>query len=205
MSILAGRSISSHPYEFCHADLVLMFGRLNALNHSNLIALFVGFDESNNNEMATNMSTTDAIMDQSSNFHHHEIKTELNVETVADDLLTDSSGSEADSNDHGELKPTEYESLLKLMQNNNLIFNTDPFECGHCSKMCQPMCGILLQDCLHSVCCDCIRAHICLNAGNEKVTCLYSPSCDGFVQPQEIKALLTAGEFADYEYKRVKK
>jgi len=78
--------------------------------------------------------------------------------------------------------------------NLNLVPNEDEFECKICFTEIAPGVGVVLRDCLHTFCRDCIGGHIEVSETAE-VKCPYRDddySCPMMIPEQEIRALVTA-------------
>lgn len=86
-----------------------------------------------------------------------------------------------------------YLELLSLDNLNNIAVNTEAFECAVCFAECEPTEGVVLRNCLHTFCKECIRNTIVYSEEAE-VKCPYNDAkytCDCTLQDREIKALLT--------------
>jgi RanBP-type and C3HC4-type zinc finger-containing protein 1 len=79
--------------------------------------------------------------------------------------------------------------------------NTEPFECPICFTPCSTGDGIVLRDCLHIFCFDCIRAHILQNINELKIKCPHMSndfSCDSFLQDRELRSFLEPDEYQKF-------
>lgn len=94
-----------------------------------------------------------------------------------------------------------YEELLDLEQQ-GLIYNTEPFECKICFTDVDVGHGILIRECLHQYCKDCIRSTI--NLTEEIQIKCPTVDCDCYVHDREIHALLTPEEYDKYSMKTLR-
>lgn len=85
-----------------------------------------------------------------------------------------------------------YKELMDLEQQ-GLIQNTDKFECDICCMEIEPSDGIILRECLHPFCVDCIR-HTILHSEEVVIGCP-ATNCHCFIQDREIRGLLAPDEF----------
>ncbi|XP_029004215.1 ranBP-type and C3HC4-type zinc finger-containing protein 1 isoform X2 [Betta splendens] len=86
---------------------------------------------------------------------------------------------------------------LVMMDGQDLVPNPEPVECRICYIDLQPGEGVLLRECLHCFCRECLRSVIMLTEEPE-VSCPYRDdtySCTCFLQEREIKALVPAEEY----------
>uniref|UniRef100_A0A8C7Z3B7 RanBP-type and C3HC4-type zinc finger-containing protein 1 n=1 Tax=Oryzias sinensis TaxID=183150 RepID=A0A8C7Z3B7_9TELE len=86
---------------------------------------------------------------------------------------------------------------LVMMDGQDLVPNPDPVDCRICYMDLPSGQGVLLRECLHCFCRDCLRSVIMLSEEPE-VSCPYRDdaySCDGVLQEREIKALVSAEEY----------
>uniref|UniRef100_A0A182K4J5 RanBP-type and C3HC4-type zinc finger-containing protein 1 n=1 Tax=Anopheles christyi TaxID=43041 RepID=A0A182K4J5_9DIPT len=94
--------------------------------------------------------------------------------------------------DGSEVLPNHYTELVNL-DNADLIANIEPFECPICFGAFQPYEGIVLRDCLHSFCKQCLISTIQYSE-DAAIRCPYSDavySCESVIQQREIKALVS--------------
>ncbi|KFB39117.1 AGAP009239-PA-like protein [Anopheles sinensis] len=94
--------------------------------------------------------------------------------------------------DGTEVAPNHYTELVNL-DNADLIANIEPFECPICFGPFQPYEGIVLRDCLHSFCKQCLISTIQYSE-DAAIRCPYSDavySCESVIQQREIKALVS--------------
>lgn len=95
---------------------------------------------------------------------------------------------------------TQYIELLSLDDSMDLTKNTEVFECSICMVDYQPLEGVILRNCLHTFCTDCIKNTIVYSEEAE-VKCPFIDeqySCDCLLQDREIKALLTKPEYDEH-------
>lgn len=102
----------------------------------------------------------------------------------------------SDSDDGG-----MYKELLELEQQ-CLIHNSDPFECSICFNDTSSYEGVLIRECLHPFCIDCIRSTI--NLSEEAEIMCPANECECFIQDREIRSLLTQAEFDKYTTKTLR-
>uniref|UniRef100_A0A182XKS7 RanBP-type and C3HC4-type zinc finger-containing protein 1 n=1 Tax=Anopheles quadriannulatus TaxID=34691 RepID=A0A182XKS7_ANOQN len=94
--------------------------------------------------------------------------------------------------DGSDVTPNHYTELVNL-DNADLIANIEPFECPICFGAFQPYEGIVLRDCLHSFCKQCLISTIQYSE-DAAIRCPYSDavySCESVIQQREIKALVS--------------
>lgn len=95
---------------------------------------------------------------------------------------------------------TQYIELLSLDDSLDLTKNLEVFECTVCLVEYQPLEGVILRNCLHTFCKDCVRNTI-IYSDDAEVKCPYIDSiysCDCHLQDREIKALLSKTEYDDH-------
>ncbi|XP_069561655.1 ranBP-type and C3HC4-type zinc finger-containing protein 1 [Brachyistius frenatus] len=86
---------------------------------------------------------------------------------------------------------------LVMMDGQDLVPNPEPVECRICYVDLQPGEGVLLRECLHCFCKECLRSVIMLSEEPE-VSCPYRDdaySCARSLQEREIRALVPAEEY----------
>ncbi|XP_017283862.1 ranBP-type and C3HC4-type zinc finger-containing protein 1 [Kryptolebias marmoratus] len=86
---------------------------------------------------------------------------------------------------------------LVRLDGQDLVPNPDPVDCRICYTDLPPGEGVLLRECLHCFCRECLRSVIMLSEEPE-VACPYRDdtySCAGSLQEREIRALLPAEEY----------
>ncbi|KAM8730948.1 ranBP-type and C3HC4-type zinc finger-containing protein 1 [Acanthopagrus schlegelii] len=86
---------------------------------------------------------------------------------------------------------------LVMMDSQDLLPNPEPVDCRICYMDLQPGEGVLLRECLHCFCRECLRSVIMLSEEPE-VSCPYRDdtySCDRSLQEREIRALVPAEEY----------
>lgn len=89
-----------------------------------------------------------------------------------------------------------YNELLNL-DNCSLVPNTKPFECAVCLRDIASEAGVVLRDCLHQFCRECL-AQIVRYSEEAEVRCPYRDmaySCDSCIQEREIRGLLSREEY----------
>lgn len=83
--------------------------------------------------------------------------------------------------------------LLKLNNNKDVVENIEAIECPICFSDCQPGNGVVLRDCLHSFCRECVSSTV-EHSEEAEIKCPYmdsSYSCDSVLQEREIRAVVT--------------
>lgn len=93
-----------------------------------------------------------------------------------------------------------YLELLSLDNLNDIAVNTEAFECAVCFVEYEPTEGVVLRNCLHTFCKDCIRNTI-IYSEEAEVKCPYidaTYTCECTLQDREIKALLTKSEHDEH-------
>ncbi|KAL9707618.1 hypothetical protein quinque_011136 [Culex quinquefasciatus] len=97
-----------------------------------------------------------------------------------------------------ERKPSQYELLMQLNKATDLIRNCEPSECFLCSKMIQTSRGVVLVNCLHTFCGNCLQTSLLEHA---TVRCPYPYGqfeCDGTLEDREIESLLGPEEYKGF-------
>lgn len=94
-----------------------------------------------------------------------------------------------------------YKELLDLEQQ-GLIHNTEPFECKICFTDVDVYEGIMIRECLHQYCTECIRSTI--NLSEEVQIKCPTMDCTCFIHDREIHALLTQAEFDKYSMRTLR-
>lgn len=94
-----------------------------------------------------------------------------------------------------------YKELLDLEQQ-GLVHNTDPFECEICMTDIETHDGVIIRECLHQFCIDCVR-HTIIHSEEAEIKCPAN-ACDCTIQDREIRSLLTQAEFDKYNLKTLR-
>lgn len=94
-----------------------------------------------------------------------------------------------------------YKDLLDLEQQ-GLIYNTESFECKICFTEIDVSQGILIRECLHQYCIDCMRHTINLSE-EARIKCP-AVDCSCYIHDREIHALLSQEEFDKYTAKTLR-
>ncbi|XP_009434922.1 ranBP-type and C3HC4-type zinc finger-containing protein 1 isoform X1 [Pan troglodytes] len=79
----------------------------------------------------------------------------------------------------------------------NLVLNTEPAECPVCYSVLAPGEAVVLRECLHTFCRECLQGTI-RNSQEAEVSCPFidnTYSCSGKLLEREIKALLTPEDY----------
>ncbi|XP_035678913.1 ranBP-type and C3HC4-type zinc finger-containing protein 1-like [Branchiostoma floridae] len=90
---------------------------------------------------------------------------------------------------------------LMMAEQQFLVPNTLEFECAICFMDVEPGDGVVLRDCLHSFCRECLRQHI-VQCEEADVKCPFVDddySCPAMLQDREIRALLSPDEYQRYQ------
>ncbi|KAG4078776.1 hypothetical protein HA402_015366 [Bradysia odoriphaga] len=94
-----------------------------------------------------------------------------------------------------------YKELLDLEQQ-GFIHSTEKFQCVICYSDIEAHDGVVMRECLHQFCIDCIRHTI--NLCEEAEVKCPAIDCIGFVHDREIRSLLTQAEFDKYNSKTLR-
>ncbi|XP_031624719.1 ranBP-type and C3HC4-type zinc finger-containing protein 1-like [Contarinia nasturtii] len=94
-----------------------------------------------------------------------------------------------------------YEELMKL-EEQGVIYNTDGFECEICYSDIEAHDGVIIRDCLHKYCIDCVRQTI-IQSEEVQIKCP-AIQCAGFIMDREIRSLLTQSEFDKHNLKMLR-
>lgn len=119
-----------------------------------------------------------------------EINSNENYETLNINKEYDNLRKEAEKN---------YQYLIQL-DNQDLIPNAELFECSVCFNEVKISEGVVLRDCLHQFCKQCLANAIEFTE-DAIIKCLFRNdqySCDSILQEREIKALVTPETFERY-------
>lgn len=95
-----------------------------------------------------------------------------------------------------------YEELKNMEERVSIIHSTGQFECEICVMDTEPDDGMMLRECLHQFCVDCIRATI-NNSDDAQVKCPGN-DCEAHLCEREIRSLLTQAEFDKYMEKTLR-
>ncbi|CAG7833824.1 unnamed protein product [Allacma fusca] len=92
--------------------------------------------------------------------------------------------------DGGQDKTKFYDNLIDSMAQQRIFVTSKEFDCTICYCDVPVGGGVILQDCFHLFCKDCLISHIEHN-DDPQVRCPH-PSCTSILSPREISALLPA-------------
>ncbi|XP_068598570.1 ranBP-type and C3HC4-type zinc finger-containing protein 1 [Brachionichthys hirsutus] len=81
--------------------------------------------------------------------------------------------------------------ILLAVEDRDLIFTTTETDCPICLSTVEPGEAVVLRECLHSFCRECLHGTI-VNSQDAEVSC--PDSCESIILDREIKALLTEEE-----------
>lgn len=93
-----------------------------------------------------------------------------------------------------------YKQLLSLEEDGGLIMSLEPFVCDICTNTIQVAEGIILRNCLHRFCIECIAEIIKYSEG-DVVKCPFfenNCSCEGKLEDREIRAAVSTDEYDKY-------
>ncbi|KOB75053.1 putative ubiquitin conjugating enzyme 7 interacting protein 3 isoform 2 [Operophtera brumata] len=84
------------------------------------------------------------------------------------------------------------DELVKL-ERQALVSNAEVFECGVCMEECAPGKGVVLRECVHSFCNECLSDVV--RHSEEPVVSCPAMGCRGVLQEREIKGLVSPEEY----------
>lgn len=99
-----------------------------------------------------------------------------------------------------EMKIKHYHELLALEDSNGIVPNFEPFDCVICYVPIEVKEGVVLRNCLHKFCKDCLIQTI-VHSDDVNIKCPYTDGnaiCEDALQDREIRALLTKDEHERY-------
>ncbi|CAH2104295.1 unnamed protein product [Euphydryas editha] len=85
-----------------------------------------------------------------------------------------------------------YTELMKLEQQ-ALVPNSEEFECGVCIEQCAVGAGVVLRECIHAFCRECLADAV--RHCTEPVVSCPAIACPGALQEREIRALLSPEDY----------
>lgn len=91
---------------------------------------------------------------------------------------------------------TQYQQLLDL-EKQALVHNSEPCLCHLCFKMTSAGMGVVLVNCLHAFCTECLKTFL---LGANTIRCPYPKGrceCEGNLEERELNALLSTEEYRD--------
>ncbi|XP_045459153.1 uncharacterized protein LOC123669599 [Melitaea cinxia] len=104
--------------------------------------------------------------------------------------------SEVEKNNKNETKEKKpngvYTELMKLEQQ-ALVPNSEEFECGVCIEQCAIGAGVVLRDCIHAFCRECLADAV--RHCTEPIVSCPAISCSGALQEREIRAILSPEDY----------
>lgn len=89
-------------------------------------------------------------------------------------------------------QPNHHKENISFMDDDNdVVPNHDEFQCPLCLKTCLPNDGVVLRDCIHSLCKLCVRESIISNL-DLQIKCPYKTTyvCESNLQDREIKGIV---------------
>lgn len=81
---------------------------------------------------------------------------------------------------------------MKLEQQ-ALVPNSEEFECGVCIEQCAAGAGVVLRDCIHAFCRECLADAV--RHCTEPIVSCPAIACSGALQEREIRALLSPEDY----------
>lgn len=97
--------------------------------------------------------------------------------------------------------------LLVTLSDASVVPNPESFECPICFVPYEPYEGVILRDCFHSFCRECLAGSI-RHADDVIVKCPYNDnnnSCESVIQDREIRTLLSAADYGAFLERSLKK
>lgn len=97
--------------------------------------------------------------------------------------------------------------LLVTLSDASVVPNPEAFECPICFVPYEPYEGVILRDCFHCFCRECLGSSI-KHADDVVVKCPYKDndsSCESVIQDREIRTLLSAKDYGAYLERSLKK
>lgn len=101
-----------------------------------------------------------------------------------------------------ERKDSLYKDLLDLEEQSGYISSLEVFTCDICLLGIEVGDGMMLRNCLHQFCIDCVRGSI--NNSTEATVKCPADLCDNTIEDREIRALVTQAEFDKYSLRMLK-
>lgn len=95
-----------------------------------------------------------------------------------------------------------YDQMVNLQKKSRIIHNLDPFECEICFENIATSEGVMVSDCLHQFCTDCVRNTI-INNEDAVVKCPAN-TCECFIHDREIRWLMTQEEYDKHSMKMLR-
>ncbi|XP_037034342.1 uncharacterized protein LOC119073147 [Bradysia coprophila] len=95
-----------------------------------------------------------------------------------------------------------YEELLQLEATGGIVKSIESFDCEICMDTIDMKDGIILRNCLHRYCKDCLNGTI-VHSDEVSIKCPYV-SCEEMVQDREIRAVLSQDEYEKFLMKGVR-
>ncbi|XP_046961460.1 uncharacterized protein LOC124531060 [Vanessa cardui] len=119
------------------------------------------------------------------------VETDINKEKIDEtkiELDKNNDINEAKDKDSGDV----YTELMKLEQQ-PLVPNSEVFDCGVCIEQCAIGEGVVLRECIHTFCRECL-ADVVRHCTEPVVSCP-AIACHGTIQEREIRALLSPEDY----------
>lgn len=95
-----------------------------------------------------------------------------------------------------------YEELLQLEETGGIVKSIESFDCEICMETIEMKDGMILRNCLHRYCKDCLNGTI-VHSDEVTIKCPYV-SCEETVQDREIRAVLSEDEYEKFLMKGVR-
>lgn len=105
-----------------------------------------------------------------------------------------------------EQENANYQKLLQIEESSGIIPNFEEFECTICFTVVVEKEGVMLRNCLHLFCRECISQLIAVNEPSD-VKCPFIEKdqiCNEILQDREIRALLTKEQYEEYLVKSLR-
>ncbi|KAK2585628.1 hypothetical protein KPH14_010252 [Odynerus spinipes] len=124
-----------------------------------------------------------------------------NAKTVKnlEEATVDEKRNEAEDDEEKYIQRERYNEMLLLLES-NIIPNFEPFDCPICFVLYKSQEGLILRNCLHTFCKQCI-ANTVLHSEEADIKCPYKNddySCEETIQQCEIKSVLKPADFQKY-------
>ncbi|XP_047987793.1 uncharacterized protein LOC125227504 [Leguminivora glycinivorella] len=88
---------------------------------------------------------------------------------------------------------TDVYAELVLLEQRSLVPNTEEIECGVCIDTYQPGQGVILRECVHAFCKECL-SDVVKHSEDPAVSCP-ATGCPGLLQQREIRALVSPEDY----------
>ncbi|XP_072936879.1 uncharacterized protein [Epargyreus clarus] len=107
---------------------------------------------------------------------------------------TEAIGGENDTkNDNTSNQNGEFYTELMKLEKQSLVPNIEPFECGVCMEECAAGAGVVLRECIHTFCRECLSDVV--QHSQEPVVSCPAMGCSGVLQEREIRNIVSPEEY----------